>query len=703
MAQKLPKLFKPSFSDKDFQKKIFKKVFTPKAHELILKLYAQDSDKNWSLRPPYSESPLNIDKKELKALQLLAKGISKNSGIFDFSKLILVGLVAAGLIVFVTFFLDGLVRRLTVDALQAIFGARVDIKSMYVRPWEGKVYFSDLAIADRESPMRNLVEFKDAQVDVDLGLLLNGSVRLNRIVASEMQFGTERAYSGRLGLLPGQTLELASLGPQPQDPSTEEGFDPGVLFETPLDQMPFANLMNLTKKSPKELLEVEVSNLEASALISDINAKIKERQQFWQTQATETQNRVRQLETQVNTLSRRDVRQIRDLNELRSLLDQIKKTNDEVKALETSVRQNVDAVKSDVDQIARWRTEIPAAVENDWNYLKALVQLPPGGPVGWVSALIMPEVNRRYGSQIRLAYRVWKMAQAVKLSSEKKDIPPKPDRRGQDIPFPTARYPKFYLGRLEVSIGSRANRDLFEFLIKDISSEPDLVNLPYQMSFTQLRQEKELNIVAIADLRTRAEAPFTARTNINNEPFALPETLAAVGIQNFEGMASWEAEVQFLSESGFRLAVATDIQNPRLSWKERNEVTELVDRILKSAGSIRANLELKVQDQDRQALAKTNLDEPARRELELWARDKIRQFENRLRQEMDARLAQFLNENRTLLRSFDNSIATINQASRQIEDLNTSLKNKQKEVEDRIANWARDNIQQNLPPVRLPF
>ncbi len=703
MAQKLPKLFNPRFSDKDFNKKILKKIFIPKARDLVLKIYAQDADKGWSLRPPYSESPLNIDKKELKALEILAKEIAKNQGIFDFSKLILVGLVAAGLVVFVTFFLDGLVRRWTVDALQAIFGARVDIGSMYVRPWEGKVYFSDLAIADRESPMKNLVEFKDAQVDVDVGLLLSGSVRLNRIVAREMQFGTDRTYSGRLGWLDGHIPVLASLGPQPGEEAAEQGFDPGALFEAPLDQLPFANLLNLTRKSPKELLEAELSKLEASALIADINTKVRERQNFWQAQATESQNRIRQLESQVNSLTRRDVRQIRDLNELRSFLEQIKKTTDEVKALETTVRQSVDGIRSDVDQVARWRTEIPAAIEKDWNYLKSLVSLPPGGPVGWVSALIMPEVNRRFGSQIRLAHRVWRIAQAVKLSSEKKDVPPKPERRGQDIPFPTARYPKFYLGQLEVSLGSRANRDLFEFLLKDISSEPDLVNRPYLLSFTRLNQDKELNITALADLRTKAEAPFTARTLIGNEPFALPDALSAIGIQNFEGVATWKAEVQFLSQNGFRLAVETNIQKPILSWKESNEVTQLVDRILVSAGGIEANLELTARDQNREIQARTNLDEPARREIERWAREKIAQFEARLRQELDSRLAAVLNENRGLVRGFDSLASSINRSPAQVEEFNKSLREKQKEVEDRIANWARDNIPQNLPPVRLPF
>jgi len=704
MAQSLPKLFKPKFSDKDFQKKILKKIFIPKARELVLKIYKQDSDGSWVLNEAYATKPLTIDKKEFKAIQTLAKEIQKNSGIFDFSKLILVGLVAAGLFVFVTFFLDGLVRRLTIDALQAIFGARVDISSMYVRPWEGKIYFSGLEIADRENPMTNLVEFKDLQVDVDLGALFGGSVLLNRIVAREMNFGTPRSYSGQLDPSPQpKTDEVQDGTTNTAQESQQPSVDFGALLETPLDQLPFRNLITLTKKSPKELFEEEAAKLQSVTLTQEINTKIQERQTFWQNQVTQTQNQLRTSNERVTALTRRDVRQIRDLNELRSFLDQVKQTTNDIQGLETSIRQSVDGIKSDANQINQWRNQIQEAIANDWDYLRSLISLPPGGPVGWVSALIMPEVNRRFGSQIRLARRGLEIARAIQSTSDKKEVQPKPERRGQDIPFPTARYPKFLLRLLEVSLGSRNERDLTEFLVKDISSQPDLTKKPYMLSFTRLNQNKELNVTALADLRTNASALFTAKTLMSNEPFALPETFSAAGLQNFEGLATWEAEIQFLSQNGLRLAVKSSILNPKLSWVEKNEVTDLVDRILNAANGIRANIDLKLQGADRSLTASTNLDEPAKQEIERWAREKIRQFETNLRRELDNRLAQYLNENRGLLRSFDGSIAQINQAPNQVNEFKKQLGDKQKEVEERIANWAQDSIRQNLPPVRLPF
>lgn len=698
MAQKLPKLFKPVFKDKDFKRQILGRVFIPKARELVLKLYEQQPDSTWKLRDRYCAQPLQLEKDELKKIQILAKEIAKNRGIFDFGKLVLVGLVVGGVVLFVTFFLDDLVRRWTIQGLQAVFGARVDVGRLWVRPWEGKVYFGDLAIADRENPMQNLVEFKDLQVDVDIGALLGGSVLLNRLVAREMRFGTPRERSGALALLPG-SVHLASLGSQPPPADPEQPWDPGTLFDVPMQDLPFGNLLNLTRKSPREVFEAEVGKLKAKGLIEEINSTLQERQRFWEERASQAQGRLRGLGNTVSSLVRRDLGQIRDLNELRTLLEQIKKAQEDLQELEGTLREGTEGIRSDLEQLARWRREIPEAIEQDWNYLSGLVAIPSGGPVGWVSALIMPEVNRRYGPQIRLARRVWAIANAVRATQEKKEVPPRPERRGQDIPFPQARYPRFLMSRLEVSIGSRAERDLFEFLLLDVSSEPDLTRKPYTLSFTRLDREKELLIQAQADLQSGSEVPFQASTLIANEPFALGPVFEAVSLKDFQGEATWDARLGFYREGGFRFSVETIIRRPTLEWKEKGEVSDLIDRILTRAGEIQARLSLDIRGEERQITASTNLDEPARREILLWAEEKIRQFTALLRRELENQIERVLRENRALASRLESAVGLINQNWNAYTSYQKQLEDKRTEVETRIAQWATDTLQRNLPQV----
>ncbi len=701
MAQKFPKLFKPLFTEKDFEKKILKRIFLPEARKLVLSLYIQKEDGAYELKPEYLVPKLEIDKKIFKSIETLSKEIAKNSGWIDFSKLGLVGVVVAVVVIFYTVFLDSIVNNFVVNTLQQVFGARVEIGGLHLRPLEGKVYFSDLRIADKESPMNNLVTIKDGQVDINIGAIFGGSFLFNKVVAREMEFGTPREYSGALSSIPPHLQALAEIVPTA---GTTEPAPEKDLFDIPLTELPFANLLTLTSQSPKELFAAEVSKLKAVQVIQAATETFRERVGFWQKRASDVQREVTGFGTNVRSIAGRDVRAIATLPELNTFLQQIKTAADLARTLGTTVSSSVTEIRVDSERVSTLKKDVTDAVEADWTMISNLVKLPEGGPVSWVSSLVMPEINRRYGGQVRLARQVWDIAQAIQASSDKKEVTPKPARVGQDFPFPKAVYPRFLLGKLEVSLGSREAKNLFEFILTDVSTQPDITSEPYVLTFTRLDQGQDLMVRAQADLRTGAPEPFAASTEISNEPFAISGPLESAGITSFEGTASWKASLGFPSGGGLRLDVETQIARPTLVWKEKGEITDLVDRILGSVNPMVVSLNFLSSGDKTEFAAATNLDEPARREITNWALGKIRVFEAGLRSELDSYLGTHLRDNQSALGDFTRAETLVNQNGTNMEGYKTELEKKQKEVEERIANFARDQVQQRLPGLpSLPF
>ncbi len=106
-------------------------------------------------------------------------------------------------------FLDGLIRRALVSAGQAAAGAKVEIGSVRTRLLAGRATVSRARAADKDEPMKNLVEFELAEFALKPSALLRGKVVVTAASLTGLRFGTARQTSGALAPRPPSALEAA--------------------------------------------------------------------------------------------------------------------------------------------------------------------------------------------------------------------------------------------------------------------------------------------------------------------------------------------------------------------------------------------------------------------------------------------------------------------------------------------------------------
>lgn len=626
-APRPPKLFPAAIPEARFQKAILRRVYTSGDREFLLGLYALGADGNRRRKEELAEG-------EARRLAGLAKSIAANRGVVQVPKLIILAVVVAVVIAFNLLFKNALLTRALVAGLEGIFGARAEVAGLDFRALGGTIAIDRITVADRDAPMRNLFELGRTELSIDVLRLLEGSVIVRNLACRDVRWGTERATSGALAK------------------STEAKAD-----ETAVEAEPGQGILDKAKGLVQGfditgLVDREMAALSTPKRIADANARLGGTIDTWSSRVAKDHADLERLAAQVEKIRSYDLSSVKTAVDAAELVDAIAAAAPAVQALTKELAAVGGDIAAETRRIEAEQAALKSAIAADAAALGAKLDLASAG--GWknlASTLASRVIERYLGSYARWVIRAKDAAIALverRIAGGKQKKPL--GRAGRTVVFPGASQPGFLLENASFSVAERANLPRIEASLRDLTTDPDLVGRPTDVSAAAAAGLRALSLEAIIDTRTGEPDGTRLDLAADNWNLGLSEGLEALGIDSLAGIASIRTGLSLAAGGLARgtgtvmvrdIVIGVNADDDPFAAAVADALRSVPEALVDFTWAGRAGGLAEV-------TARTNLDDALSKKIGEQARQLTADAKRKLRGELDARLAPELAKNAEL-------------------------------------------------------
>ena len=360
-AKKLPGLLKKKYTQKQFEKKILKKLYIQDDITYVKSLFKKENVKgSEKLAIPMD---MELTKKEVKRLKVIAKSIKKNKGRVKVGSFVAVAAVIALVGISVTFFKNQLVKYAIKNAMQNVFAAKCDIDSVRVEIFGAQLKVNHLAQANKDEPMKNIFEFEKLDLNFNLAQLLRGRFDAENIEITGVALGTERKTSGAL---PAKAVQQ-----KVEEVKDESGFysalkdKRGTALDTAKDNLTAA----FAAYNPKNVADDIKENFKTAEKAKEVEAEVKAIVDTWKAKPAEIEAQVKSFQSSPQSLASINVNNLKTPAQIQDAISKITSAIEDGKKVKSNVENVSNSIKGDSDKVKRLSDELSKTVAAD----KALI------------------------------------------------------------------------------------------------------------------------------------------------------------------------------------------------------------------------------------------------------------------------------------------------------------------------------------------
>ena len=681
MAKKAPGFFKKTLTEKLLQKRYLKYIEQLDDKTFLRFCYTVERTEDaetFHIRQDLSDE-------EIKRLKELLKAIKANRKLaVKILPLVLAGAFVAGIVIFFTAFANPLLQRGLESGLEEIFEARVNANRFRVSLWRFEMAMDSLTIADRDRPMRNLIQFSTMRIRFNPQAALRGRVYIEEIRVDNIRFGTERTVSGAL---PGRTLRADR--------------EPGEGFEIP----PLIDIQNFDAMA---LLNQEFGRLQTPRLYTAAIEAYEASLARWQAEQTAARARINELQTHAEPLLAINVNDFRvvdrdtaeqTLNQIRTTIDQVNTLISTVQGAQDDVNRMVSGVQADIYTARALEQNARDSFMADFNHLRSFVDLGSGAAMDVLGPVVMSLLTETVEAYLLYGQRALEILEKVQAMQERlpqSSRPPRAERfRGRDVRFPTQRYPRFFMGVLATDILTPAGWH-WGFDLRGVSSDPDRSGVPTTLALSLAETGDGLQRTAAfsgqADLRSAAAERFNAEFTGGGFPVNIG--LSQIGVGAFTGGASLRFNAAGRAGGGFSAGgqisfIEASLTNPS------NTFAHAADEAIRHVDSVDFGIayEHVVAGRDHFSVS-TNFDDIFMDAMRRIVSQYLRQAEEALERALRQRIEQFLDGRFIGREEMDLLFSAARGDQAAVNELRNTLDRKRNELETRLRDAAEEAVRQ---------
>ena len=506
--KKAPKMFKKTYREKKFKKKILKRIYIPSDLTLVKSVYSLETDEKG--RKFYINNlDRNLETAKIKRLKVVAKQIKKNKKGIRILPLIITVAVFSFVFTMVVTFKNVVVKKGIVYGMQKVFQAKTDVQKVDVSFLKSYIKINGLAQANKDSPMTNIFQIDEINLDFNLTELLKGKFYAEKLAIEGVAIGTERKTSGALpAVVKKEKKEDSKVDKQMKEAQEKLTVAAQKELRSMFDKFNPENIlsdMQYSLKSP-EL---------AKTLIKDVQEKVEK----WAAVPGQIEKDYNEFSKSVETVVKTDWNNITDLIQIKNAIEAITKSINDGKALSETVNQTINEVKADSMLVKTYGEQVAQAVTDDTNLvdnkikeMKALYSVDGVRKVmnESVESLIY-QLSGKYYPYVQKALEAAKSIQE-KPKEPKKEKKASPERlKGRNIYYKKDTVPKLRIDEVAAS-GYEKGTDslLFKGSAKNISSDQNITNKPSIINADFKVMGRPNSAKVVVDVRDNSTAPMVS-------------------------------------------------------------------------------------------------------------------------------------------------------------------------------------------------
>ncbi|MCR5081023.1 MAG: hypothetical protein K6B17_06740 [Treponema sp.] len=349
--KKLPRFMKKGFTEKQFNKKVLKKIYIAQDKKILQELFVKGGN-------PEKPELLAIDRKrtfnkdQVLKLKKLSKEIKVQKGRFKLIPFVAVVCSISFASAAGVAFKNQIAKFVIIKACENVFEAKTDLKSVNVEIFGTSMTLKGLAIGNKDHEYRNLFEAEKIEVAFSLAKACRGIFDAENLEASGMRFNTKRTTS----------CKLPAKQKKEEDSELEKAIrEKGMVaindLERQVTQILGGSSVDEIVASIQADLKTPDASKKAIAETEELSAK-------WKDKPAEVKAKVADFKVTVEKNKK--------YSSENAILHaaEIKQTIDEINEYKKYVQKSADEIKTDAGTVNAIKKEVTDAVAHDKAYAK---------------------------------------------------------------------------------------------------------------------------------------------------------------------------------------------------------------------------------------------------------------------------------------------------------------------------------------------